>query len=400
MQIIKVTNNKTRKEFFQVARELYRHDRVWVCPLDSEIESKFDPEKNIHLRKGNACRWILKSKEGNLIGRIAAFYNREKAMQENQPTGGIGYFECVDNRDAAFLLFDTARDWLQGEGMEAMDGPVNFGENDSNWGLLVKGFTHPGYGMPYNFPYYKTLFEEYGFRLYFRQYSYHLDLKKKFPERFWKIAEWVSQKPDFNFQHFRFSETEKFVRDMVSIYNDAWSGFKEHFTPLNPDDVKQTLNKAKPIIDEELIWFAYHNEQPIAFFIMFPDVNQIFRHLKGKLSPWNIIRFLVMKKRKKITRIRALVAGVVPKFQNAGIESAIFWNLNEVMKHKRHYEEVELSWVGDFNPKMRKLYEAVGGTLAKTHITYRYMFDQSAHYERFMPEVFAETRKKAVSKEA
>ena len=69
-------------------------------------------------------------------------------------------------------------------GMEAMDGPVNFGENLINWGLLVKGFEPQGFGMPYNKPYYQGLFEAYGFQVYFEQYSYHLNHKDPFPERF------------------------------------------------------------------------------------------------------------------------------------------------------------------------------------------------------------------------
>ena len=50
-------------------------------------------------------------------------------------------------------------------GMEAMDGPINFGPRDSWWGLLVSGYEfQPLYENAYNPPYYKELFENYGFR--------------------------------------------------------------------------------------------------------------------------------------------------------------------------------------------------------------------------------------------
>jgi len=55
----------------------------------------------------------------------------------------MGFFECTDDRDAAFLLFDTCSAWLKERGMQAMDGPINFGENDVNWGLLVEGSLIP-----------------------------------------------------------------------------------------------------------------------------------------------------------------------------------------------------------------------------------------------------------------
>ena len=82
---------------------------------------------------------------------------------------------------------------------------------------------------------------------------------------------------------------------IVDIYNSTWSVFKEDFTPLDPDFLEESLQKAKMIIDEELIWFAYCNDKPIAFFILFPDLNQILKHLNGKLHLWNMLRFLYYK---------------------------------------------------------------------------------------------------------
>jgi hypothetical protein len=83
-----------------------------------------------------------------------------------------------------------------------MDGPINFGENDNFWGLLVEGFTPPSYGMNYNPPYYKAFFEDYGFETEYEQITNHLDVHKPFSERFTKIANWVIQKPGYTFQAF------------------------------------------------------------------------------------------------------------------------------------------------------------------------------------------------------
>jgi len=385
MILVVVNTVKSEKEFLAVPKVLYKQDPVWVCPLDNDIRSMYDPVRNAHLRKGEVCRWILRDDKGNPAGRISAFYNKSQA--DILKTGGIGHFECVNDQKAADILFNAAVQWLRERGIQAVDGPVNFGENDSNWGLLVDGFTHPSYGMPYNFKYYKSLFENYGFKIYFKQYSYHLDLNKSFPERFWKIAEWICRKPDFSFKHFKWSEADRFINDMVYIYNTAWSSFKKDFTPLNPDDLRVIMNKARLILDGELIWFAYHKDEPIGFFIMFPDVNQVLKKINGKLHLWNKIKLFYYVKTKTITRIRAQVAGIIPRFQNSGVESGIFWNLRQKMDHKPHYQEIELSWVGDFNPKMIALYEAVGGVRAKTHHTYRYMIDPSVEFRRFMPEM-------------
>lgn len=375
MKLKEVKTKNDRKRFLDVARKIYKGDKNWIAPLDNDIERIFNPEKNAYFDGGDAVRWVLEDDRGEAIGRVAAFYNQKKAETYEQPTGGMGFFECIDDRDAAFMMFDASRDWLQQHGMEAMDGPVNFGENDQYWGLLVEGFMQQSYGMNYHHPYYRKFFEEYGFFSYFEQVTNHLDVTIPFPERFWKIASWIAKKPGFRYEHLDMRNPEKYINDLKSVYDEAWANH-EHFTPLNIKDIRSELEKAKPILDEEIIWFAYFEDKPIAFLVMFPDVNQIFRYFNGKLHLWNKLRFLYYKRRGEIQRTRITVMGVVPQFQKHGIESAIFKKLREVFDHRPQYKEVELSWVGDFNPKMEALHKAVGGKFGKKHITYRKLFKE------------------------
>lgn len=381
MRIVEVKSAKDKKDFLKVPKILYKNDPYWVCPLDGEINGIFNPEQNSFYKHGSTVRWILKDSNNKLIGRIAAFINENKAYSFNQPTGGCGFFECINDKEAAFLLFDTAKSWLEERGMKAMDGPVNFGENDNHWGLLVDGYMQQGIGMPYHHAYYKDFFYDYGFKVYFEQYSYHLDIKKPFPARFWKIAEWIAKKPDYTFEHFSFKKTDKFIADLVHIYKEAWQ-FHENFTPLDPAEVRHMLNDMKMVLEEEFVWFAYHKGEPIAFFVMVPDVNQALKHINGKLNLINKLKLLYHLKNKTITRARITVMGVVPKFQKAGVESAIFWHLDKVMAKRPHFNELEMSWVGDFNPKMKSIYEAVGGVHAKTHQTLRCIFDPNIAFER------------------
>lgn len=382
MQIIQVTDKQTKKLFHEVPHLIYRNDPNWSCPLHMMVEEVFDPAKNPSFKNGEAIRWILKDDQGKLLGRIGAFVNQNKAYTFEQPTGGCGFFECVDNFDAAGMLFDAARDWLKERGMEAMDGPVNFGENYMNWGLLVNGFMPQGFGMPYNPPYYENLFRKYGFEVYFEQYSYHIDYTKPFPERFWKIAGWVAQKPGYSFEHFSYDKMEKFIDDFCYIYDEAWR-FHEHFQPLDKDELRDFIKNAKAILDPEMIWFAYHENTPIALFVMVPDINQIFRKLgTGKLNLINILKFMYYKNSGFINRTRILIMGVIPKYQKSGIESAIFWQQEKMMKHKPQYKEVELSWAGDFNPKIIAVYKSVGGVHTKTHYTMRYLFDRTKPFKR------------------
>ena len=283
MKIVQVRDKKLEKEFIKFPHKLYKDDPNYVAPFDKDIRAAFDPKQNIHYKQGDAIRWLLHNDSGECIGRIAAFYEKHKAEADYVNSGGCGFFECINSQEAANLLLDKAADWLKEKGFEAMIGPINFGENESNWGCLVHGFMQQGFGMAYNKPYYQNLLETYGFQLYYRQFSYHVDLSRQFPERFWKIAEWVNNKPQYNFKHFDYKDADKYVSDVVKVYNEAWPLLKDDFTPMEKDVIYETMKKAKPILDPELVWFAYQNDEAIAFFTFLPDANQIFKHLHGKI---------------------------------------------------------------------------------------------------------------------
>lgn len=371
MKLIRIDNKRTSGEFLDTARILYRGDKNWICPPDWIIYSVFDPNKNSHFESGGAERWILKDSAGSLIGRVAAFYHEGMNSENLIRKGGIGFFECIRNHEASSALFDACADWLNSNGIAVMEGPVNFGYNDNFWGLLVEGFTPPGFGMNYNPPWYRELFEAYGFESIYVQETKHLDLTRPFPDRFWKIAKWVLNKPDFSYEHYHKNRLDKFAGDITEVYNSAWIDH-EGYTPIEFQRVRRRLKEADSVIIEDFIWFVYYKGRPIAFLVMLPDMNQVFRFFDGKLNVWNKLRFLLLKNSKIITRSRITVMGVVPEFQGKGIESVMFWHLQEPLLVKRpHYKEIEISWVGDFNPKMKAILDAIGAGPGKKHITFR-----------------------------
>lgn len=373
MHIIEVTDAHSRRLFLDLPKKIYSNDPNWICPLENDIEAVFDARKNNYHQSGKCIRWILQDDQKKTIGRIAAFINEKKAYNYEQPTGGCGFFECIDSQEAADLLFDTAKSWLLIDGMKAMDGPINFGENDMWWGLLVEGFVVPCYGMNYNPPYYKRLFERYGFTPLYEQISNKIEIYKPFPERFTKIAEWVAKKPGYTFEHLKKNEFDRFARDFKEIYNDAWKSF-ENFTPITDSTIRETFEKMKIIMDERLIWFAYVNGEPASLVVIVPDTNELIYNLNGKLNAWGKIKFLINKYSRNNKRMRAIIMGTKEKFQKHGLESALIIKLKEYVLPLQQYNELELSWVGDFNSKMIALHEATGATFAKKHITYRIIF--------------------------
>lgn len=370
MQIQEVNNSKSKQAFLDVARVLYKNDSVWVCPLDQDINNVFDPNHNIYFIHGTATRWVLTDEKGNLIGRIGAFINEKKADFEGKRGGGIGFFECINNNEAATKLFDVAKNWLIERNVNYILGPINFGENDMFWGLLVKGFTHPSYGMNFNPPYYEQLFLNYGFTVKVKQLTNSLNVKEGLDPRFVKVANYVVQKrKNITLKHLNAKDFDGFADDFIQIYNKAWTGH-ENFTPIKKEYIRDTFNKIKPIYEQKFIWFAYVDGIPASFVFCLPDVNQIFKHFNGKITLWNKFRFLILKQRKVINRIRVIAMGTVPEYQNMGLESVLTAKCFERALEAGHYTDGELSWVGDFNDKMLAIHKGLGAVLDKVHITY------------------------------
>jgi len=384
MHLIPVTDKKTAKQFIQVAVELYKSDPAWIRPLDKDVEQVFDKNKNKAFRAGELERWLLVDENGKLLGRIAAFVNKKyKNKGDDVPVGGVGFFECINSQEAANMLLDNAKAWLQQRGMEAMDGPINFGERDRWWGMVTMGYTEPLYCMNYNPPYYVELFENYGFKLFFNQVCFGMKPKDPLHPKFFTRHAVYAADPDFTARHLQKAELVKFAEDFCTVYNKAWAGHGG-LKQMPKEQAIHLFKSMKPVMDEKIIWVAYYKQDPIATFINLPDLNQWFKHLHGKFGLFHKLKFLWIKKFRPNKKFNGLVFGVVPEWQGKGIDSFMVIEAAKVIQSPQvPYTEYEMQWIGDFNPKMINIAESIGDTFrSRNLVTYRYLFDRAKEFKR------------------
>ena len=383
MNIIEVNSKKDKEDFIQIACSIYKNEKNWIRPLDKDINSVFDPKTNKAFRKGDVKRWILKN-NNETIGRIAAFYS-SKNDKEKLRVGGCGFFECIDDEEAAKMLFDKAKNWLEKNGYNSMDGPINFGERDKWWGCLVEGFDiEPNYLQNYGKAYYQKLFENYGFQLLFRQLTFLKKVRTPLSEKLSLKAERALRDPNYNFKTLEKRNIQKYIRDFTKIYNDAWSKYPG-VSKLELSQAKLLFAQLKPILDEKILWFAYHNNDPVGFFISIPEMNQIFKHVNGKLDLFGKLKtFYHLKIKNSCKKMVGLVFGIVPKHQGKGVDGALIMASRETIQEKLAYEDLELNWIPDFNKSMIRVAEQVQVTLGKVHHTYRLNFDPKIPVERII----------------
>jgi hypothetical protein len=384
MTITEVKNEHQASEFLMLPVKLYKKEPNWIRPLDKDVENVFDPEKNKAFRQGECIRWILQDDSGKTIGRVAAFINKKTVSKGNdQPTGGMGFFECINDQAAAFMLFDKCKEWLSSKGMEAMDGPINFGSRDRWWGLLIEGFERePNYQCNYNFPYYKTFFEAYGFQVYFYQLTFGRKVLEPLAPRLAEKAELIAKNPDYTFRFIRKDEMKRLPEYIHQVYNNAWGNRTEN-PELNLLQAQLMVKQMKPIMDRRLLYFGFYKDEPISFYLSLPEINQIFKHVNGKLD-WKGKLIVVWHTLRKTNRKAfGILFGIVPKHQGKGVDGAMIMSARKVLQEEyRRYDEYEMNWIGDFNPKMINVVEQVGGEVVKKHATYRKLFDETKPFKR------------------
>lgn len=382
MQLFQVSDSPSAIEFLKVPLIIYKEDPHFIQPLDKDINDVFDPKKNKAFRFGECNRWILKDEDGNLIGRIAAFvYKKYKNKGDTQKTGGIGFFECINSQEAAEMLFDVSKHWLMQRNMEAMDGPINFGERDRWWGLVVEGFKPPIYLMNYNLPYYQVLFENYGFKNFFNQICFHMRVDTQLNNKFNEQAEKYNSLPGYSVVHIRKKNLKKFADDFCAVYNKAWA-IHEGNKKMSNEVAFKMFQQMKPVIDEKLIWFVYHDDEPIAFWINLPELNQVFKYFHGKFGLVEKLRLLWMRKKGLNDKFTGIVFGVIPEYQGKGIDYYMIFEGARVIQNTTQYKELELQWQGDFNPRILNISKNIGAKPSRILTTYRYLFDRTKEFKR------------------
>ncbi len=384
MNILEVNTAEQETQFLRMPQLIYRDDRNYIRPLDQDIREVFDPSRNPMFKGGDCKRWLL-LRDGEAIGRIAAFFDSGSRDSFGQPTGGCGFFECIDDQPAAHLLFNTAKNWLEHLGFEAMEGPVNFGSRERWWGLLVDGFVPPCYCANYQPVYYRDLFESYGFEVFFKQYTYIRQLKLRLDNQYLKKAERILGAKGYLFAAADKTRLDKAATDFRRVYNQAWvnhTGVEE----MDEGKARQLMKTLKPVIDPRMLWFAYYEGEPVGFFISIPDVNELMvKDACGKVGLRAILSLLWNKHFKKGKTLFGIVFGVVPAHQRKGVEVAMISTFHEYLfavDRKGEYESLQMNWIGDFNPKMMNLLRQIDAEIYKTHHTYRYLFDREKPFER------------------
>lgn len=368
-RIIEVKSRADWKQFHRVPHRVYANDPNWICPLEGDIEGVFDPEKNKTLENGIARLFVLLDEQGKPAGRIAAFIDWEYSSHQPYPTGGIGFFECIDKPAYARALFETAENWLAAQGIKAVDGPVNFGGRDKYYGLLVKGFDPPLFQENYQPRYYQSFFEDNGYIPFEQILTMKGGTGEVNLQRMKSVVDRMSARYDIHTEEYDPKKLVKYAGDFCEVYNAAFRHFA-HFKPLKPEVVIKTMKEANAIADPDLLCIAYFEDKPAGICAFFPDINSLLRPVKGRLSWWKIPAFLWRMRTAKTMACKGIGFGIHPDYKTKGIFAFITYYMAKDRVLKK-YPDMYLTTVRAHNKEAVSIYLKLGVHIDRVHLAYR-----------------------------
>ena len=253
------------------------------------------------------------------VGRVAAIENRWHTDHQGDRTGFFGFFECLDDPDAAAGLLGAAEDWLRARGLETVRGPVSPSMNHES-GLLVSGFEHaPVMMTPWNPPYYASLVEASGFEKGKDLLAYWIPAGDKLavPDRVARLAERTRQRSGITFRELDLRALESEARKVLHLYHQAWEG-NWGFVPPEWDEFWHTAKELKAVLAENFSFVAEADGEVVGFMMIARDVNAVLADIpSGRLWPWNVVKLL--RGIPKVIRGRIVLLGLTTAFRNRGI---------------------------------------------------------------------------------
>jgi len=374
-EIIEAKSKKEVKRFINFEWEINQSLMHWVSPLRMARRDILNTTKNPFFEHAEIALFLAVD-DGKTLGRIAAITNQNYNDFHNDQSGFWGFFDCIDNQEIADALFNQVADWLLARSKDKMMGPMNPSTNDET-GLLIDGFDTPPYLMMlHNQPYYQKLVEGFGHTKGRDLYAWIISTEQanlNITDKMRRVSDKILQRYDITLRTLKKKDLDSEIKIVKDIYNNAWSR-NWGFVPFTDAEIDKVAEELKPIADENMLYFAMKGNEPIAFSVTIPNINEVLARIPdGKLLPTGLFKLLFDLK--KIKTLRVIILGVKKEYQHLGLGS-IFYMESIKRALEGGYTMAEMSWILEDNYTMNRALDNVGADRYKTYRIYEYTLNQ------------------------
>lgn len=328
LTIREVSTKKDFHRFLQFPYVLFKDDKMWVPPLILDEKTTFDKRKNPALE---FCEYkIFMAYRGDkAVGRIVGIINTKSNSIWKEKRIRFGWFDFVDDNAVCKILLDAVAEWGKSKGMEEIVGPMGFTDMDKE-GMVVEGFdVDCPMACYYNPSYYPKHMDMLSYRKEVDWVQYQIPANQPVPEKVHRINEMIKDKYDLKTVQGLSKKqlAERYGLKLFNTLNDAFSDLFG-YVPLNDKQKEFYINQYFPFLDKRLICLVVDkNDDVVAFGISMPSLSNALRKCKGRLFPFGWIHLL--KALKNFENIDLYLNGVKPEWQNKGIHSIYYAEMNK-----------------------------------------------------------------------
>jgi len=242
-----------------------------------------------------AARGFVCEAAGRLVARCVAVANPRLTFDE-EPVGAVGLFEWDRSagKDAAIAVLDAAADWLAGQGLTRLVGPISL----SIWHgyrFMTRGFeADPFYGEPRNPPWYPELFERWGFRPRWRWESW--DLPRAHVQKMLDAADRIptDRLPSLGLRVVPWDPAD-FDAYLAHLHAVLCEGFVDNvgYSAIDADEFIAIHRPMKAVFVPDLSPLLLDaSDRAVGFCTIYPDVAAV---LQGRSpAPQRLVQFLVV----------------------------------------------------------------------------------------------------------
>ncbi len=354
-EIRPVRSRSEMRSFIEFPWRVYADNPYWVPPVKAMVSRLLDTSRHPFWRTASR-ELFLAVCNGEVVGRIAAIVDKNHNEFHKERMGAWGFFECLQNPEAAVKLFLAAENRCREQGMDFMRGPLNPSVN-YEIGLLLEGFDKPpAFMMTYTPVYYLELVRSCGYKKEKDLYSYRLTRDFKPPGWATDLAERFADKDDIDVQSFStIEEALGTIGQLRELYNLCWED-NWGSSPMSDAEADEMSRELKDILDPDLLFFLRYRKQPVGVALLVPDVNPFLKRLNGSLglpALYKKYRYLASD----IKGVRGLIFGVLKEYRQMGMPLVALNTMARIWESNRQYQYAELGWNIEDNDAINLLYD-------------------------------------------
>ena len=106
-------------------------------------------------------------------------------------------------------------------------------------------------------------------------------------------------------------------------------------------------------VDPDMVFFIDYEDEPVAFCVIFPDMNPLLKRLNGRIGLTGLLKYLLY--RREINGLRLLMFGIKEKFRQLGLPMLAFQHVYKLAREKEKYRYLELGWTLEDNESINSL---------------------------------------------